>query len=608
MKNEPTVRAAVRKSRRLTRRFRNSLRRTGKTTEQQTQPEVEQIDQSYQPTIELIKQQDHDGFEIKNKKKSRENVLLRVLSNDSEPMPIEQRAIILLQQSTFSEIFHIMKKYLIQNPCALKKEQFAKNAFACVGAMIEQGYTKEVMKIFQGAHKPYNNLLSVIQKSFSEESQKEYGQLMDSVGNKVKQMHECEVQLQTSNIVEISEPKKKTSFFENFKSPRVKRTASKKNGQLDEPSDLDHFIHLKEFLNTNPKRSKIEQLAEFVSEDLLKINKLIITQADVSLIKSENGLTTSALSLFSELFNQLTNMLAQQILSEYTKEKMMSWVIFYILVAKKSIEKMDYSTAFAINNGLNQGVVDRLKLFEHLPLKIKNIKADLDELLTPIGNFKNLRMLEGAMLPSAVIAKDITSAQEIELYHENDAFNLQRDIVCSKVLLPMMRERYDILSNPENVGKLLERRTDITHILKTTQILDNDTLFNLSLQRKPSGLRTLSAPGPFGTECSVEEVAPPLYQSAPARIEDSDIIQKKSEERSSLDSKIFDFSTLRMALSSPELGAKECIFVEGPKSHRERVKTLVLFFEEQSKSEKSFHILGKDEFSDTDKDKRKSLK
>eukprot|EP01128_Nolandella_sp_AFSM9_P001559 TRINITY_DN1175_c0_g1_i1.p1 TRINITY_DN1175_c0_g1~~TRINITY_DN1175_c0_g1_i1.p1 ORF type:complete len:844 (-),score=218.24 TRINITY_DN1175_c0_g1_i1:59-2443(-) len=121
---------------------------------------------------------------------------------------------------------------------------------------------------------------------------------------------------------------------------------------------------------------------------------------------------------FSKFFNHVTDWIGTQVLSFPTPKQRARVIEIFIAVCDKFVELKNYCGIFAVVSSLCHFAIDRLhETWRLLPKREKEKWDLLQDFATPMGNFKNMRVIaENAQPPTipplALLVKDLTFIED----------------------------------------------------------------------------------------------------------------------------------------------------------------------------------------------------
>lgn len=408
----------------------------------------------------------------------------------------EIRALFLLQEKDPVKIFQSINGRLNSNEPKQQKLGFLIKAIDTLDAMIRLD-TAEPKKLaglsVNGA--PLNQA---------------YTQILDSVENKFgKDYRDSVAQIVDKSLSESQEMEKKAKTLQEPPEP---------NGAT---------INIEDVFKGKLSTQEMYRIADMAADDFLHVNQRLLATANADVRKFDGrvGKETSTMIKLSDSYNNLCQLLAQQILSASTQKEMAKVLEFYVMVAQKSCEKGDYATAFAIQNAWTQRPIDRLGLDRQLSSKLFAAKRNLDEFLTPLGNFKAVRSAareNGGIVPTSLPSKDIEFAGQNPAYiGENQTqYNPEAQLQIAQAIFPMMAQRTAILNS--DLEDVMRQRTNIAQRLMDVKPMTEDEFYKLSEQHVPrKGQQSAPAHLDVRKEEPIIDVADPREKahSAPAKMQ-----------------------------------------------------------------------------------------
>ncbi len=161
-----------------------------------------------------------------------------------------------------------------------------------------------------------------------------------------------------------------------------------------EEGELDiHDYVYSTLAGKNPDGETLSANAEALASDFFERQKHLLTKTNITDMYNKAWDKDKTLSVqdFPKLFNQISNMVASDILQAKSRTHQVNVAFFYYNVLKQSIEKGDFQTAMAINSAFSQTPINRLQIEKDFSEADRKNLQDIQSFLDSSKNYKNLR-------------------------------------------------------------------------------------------------------------------------------------------------------------------------------------------------------------------------
>jgi len=155
-----------------------------------------------------------------------------------------------------------------------------------------------------------------------------------------------------------------------------------------------------------------------------------------------NEKLSPCLHKFTRWFNSVTGWVGTEVTSTLNPKKRVKIITQFIGLALELQKLKNWHSLIAIVSGLSQFAISRLKLtWKSVPAIRKGQFAQLEELVSPLGNFKNLRFAHDndpppCILSSTILVKDFTNLSEVSNYQPKNSktINMHKFSVLAKLM------------------------------------------------------------------------------------------------------------------------------------------------------------------------------
>ncbi|MCS5710721.1 RasGEF domain-containing protein [Candidatus Berkiella aquae] len=255
--------------------------------------------------------------------------------------------------------------------------------------------------------------------------------------------------------------------------------------------DIDDFIDSK--LKDPAQQDNIASIAAMFADDLQAHHANLfkaVSPLELQIKKIDNDKQRSlAINQMTDSYNFLSAKVVHDIIHATSKEHQQAIYTFYINLMESCLKRGDYLSASAIQGGLTNTAVERLKYLTNNVNEQASI-ARASKLFNPEGSSKNLREsmqariasgMEVIPLPSVLI-KDLINVAEIPKISETT-----KKVSGTRVQIVGHLIKTAIVENQDRIGETTSQpKTNIKSVLATTvQPLGN--YYNYTLEFFPRG-------------------------------------------------------------------------------------------------------------------------